>query len=54
MKKDEERKRNLWLDKPVDLHINEEKIVLNTIKPRLMNRGFAILPVADKKWIGKL
>lgn len=54
IKKDEERRRNLWLDTPVEMYYNEIKPHRNTIRPFKKDCGYAILPVADKKWQGKL
>lgn len=54
IKKDEERRRNLWLDTPIEMHFNEDIVFRNTIKPANKNTGLAIRPVADKKWQGKL
>ena len=54
IKKDEERRRSLWLDTPIEMHYNEERIYRNTIRPIEKDYGYAILPVADKKWQGCL
>ena len=54
IKKDEERRRSLWLDTPIEMHYNEERIHRNTIRPIEKDYGYAILPVADKKWQGRL
>ena len=54
IKKDEERRRSLWLDTPIEMHYNEERIHRNTIRPMEKDYGYAILPVADKKWQGRL
>lgn len=54
IKKDEERRRSLWLDTPIEMHYNEERIHRNTIRPIEKDQGYAILPVADKKWQGRL
>lgn len=54
IKKDEERRRSLWLDTPIEMHYNEERIHRNTIRPIEKDQGYAILPVADKKWQGCL
>ena len=45
----EEKRRNLWLETPV------EEFLFRAIKPRLKDcHGLTIRPVADKKWQGKL
>lgn len=54
IKKDEERRRSLWLDTPIEMHYNEERIHRNTIRSIEKDQGYAILPVADKKWQGRL
>lgn len=51
IKKDEERRRSLWLDTPIEMHYNEDR---NTIRPMGKDNGYAILPVTDKKWQGCL
>lgn len=52
--KDIERRRNLWLNTPIEMRFNEERLYKNTIRPCAMDSGYAILPVVDKKWKGKL
>ena len=52
--KDKKRRRDLWLSTPVEIRFNEERFYKNTIRPFGTNNGYAILPVADKKWLGKL
>lgn len=54
IKKDNEKRLNLWLNTPVEIRVNECRLYKNTIRPCSINNGYAILPVADKKWIGKL
>lgn len=52
--KDEDKWTCLWLETPVEMHYNEERIRWNTITPVLKDISYAIRPVADKKWKGKL
>ena len=54
IKKDKDRRQNLWLDTPVKMHYNEAIPHMNTIRLKIKEGGYAILPVADKKWQGKL
>ena len=54
IRKDQERRHKLWLDTPIEMHYNEERINRNTIRPTGKDCGYAILPVADKKWQGRL
>lgn len=54
IKRDKERRRDLWLNTPIEMRFNEERLYKNTIRPCAMDSGYAILPVADKKWKGKL
>lgn len=53
-RKDKEKLDKLWLSTPVNLSFNKDHISDN--KPTLMRKrfGLSILPVADKKWKGKL
>lgn len=53
-KKDKERLDNLWLSTPVKFSFNED--IISDNKPKFSGKGFfhSILPVADKKWKGKL
>lgn len=52
IKKDLERRRKLWLDTPVKFEYNYK--LRNTLRPLRKHSGYAIRPVADKKWQGKL
>ena len=52
IKKDLERRRKLWLDTPVNFEYNKK--YKNTLRPLRKISGYAIRPVADKKWQGKL
>jgi hypothetical protein len=52
--KDNKRRRDLWLTTPVEMRCNEERPYKNTIRSSAKETGYAILPVADKKWQGKL
>lgn len=54
IKKDKERRRDLWLNTPIELRLNEDRRYKNTIKLSAIDKGYAILPVVDKKWKGKL
>ena len=54
IKKDKERRRDLWLNTPIELRLNEDRHYKNTIKLSAIDKGYAILPVVDKKWKGKL
>lgn len=53
-KKDKERLDNLWLSTPVKFSFNEDIISDNKTKFRGKRTFHSILPVADKKWKGKL
>lgn len=53
-KKDKEKLDNLWLSTPVKLTFNEDIISDNKSKRGHKRFGLHILPVADKKWQGKL
>lgn len=52
--KDMERRHRLWLDTPIEMHYQDEQKYMNTIRCVGVNQGYSILPVADKKWQGKL
>lgn len=54
IKRDKERRRDLWLNTPIEMRFNEKRLYKNTIRPCAMDSGYAILPVVDKKWKGKL
>lgn len=54
IKMDKERMRKLWLCTPVEMHYNEDNEFKNTIRPYPRICMSAILPVADKKWQGRL
>ena len=53
-KKDKEKLDKLWISTPVKLNFNEDTISDNKHKHRFKRFGLHILPVADKKWQGKL
>ena len=53
-KKDHERRHSLWLETPIEFFYDMDHDSKNTIKPKRKNSGYAIRPVADKKWQGKL
>lgn len=53
-KKDKEKLDKLWISTPVKLNFNEDTISDNKRKHRFKRFGLHILPVADKKWQGKL
>lgn len=53
-KKDKEKLDKLWISTPVKLNFNEDTISDNKRKHRFKRYGLHILPVADKKWQGKL
>ena len=53
-KKDHQRRHALWLETPIEFFYDMDHDSKNTIKPKLKNTGYAIRPVADKKWQGKL
>lgn len=53
-KKDKEKLDKLWLSTPVNLSFNNEHISDNKQKYMPKRFGLSILPVADKKWKGKL
>ena len=53
-KKDKEKLDKLWISTPVKLNFNEDSISDNKRKHRFKRFGLHILPVADKKWQGKL
>lgn len=53
-KKDKEKLDKLWISTPVKLNFNEDTISDNKRKHHFKRYGLHILPVADKKWQGKL
>ncbi len=53
-KKDKEKLDKLWRSTPVKLNFNEDTISDNKRKHYFKRHGLHILPVADKKWQGKL
>ncbi len=53
-KKDKEKLDKLWLSTPINLSFNEDHISDNKQKYMHKRFGLSILPVADKKWKGKL
>lgn len=53
-KKDKEKLDKLWISTPVKLNFNEDTISDNKRKHHFKRYGLHILPVAAKKWQGKL
>lgn len=54
LKKDNERRHTLWLETPIEFIYDMKDFRKNTICVRRKNEGYAIRPVADKKWQGEL
>ena len=54
LKKDRERRNALWLETPIKFIYGMEDCQENTICRQSKRRGYAIRPVADKKWQGEL
>lgn len=53
-KKDNERRQTLWLETPIEFISDMNDCLQKTIHSRLKRSGYAIRPVADKKWQGRL
>lgn len=52
---DMERRHELWLNTPIsNIGSNTQKVTVPCLFTMLINSGYAIRPVADKKWKGKI
>lgn len=53
LKKDNERRHTLWLETPIEFINDKNDCLQKTIRSNPKKNGYAIRPVADKKWQGK-